>query len=478
MKRVVVVGGGLSGLSAARALLDEAQARGVDLGLTLVEKDTTLGGKIRSTREDGFLCEAGPPGFLDNKPATLALARRLGIEERLLRSNDAARKRFVFSDGRLQQLPEDPVSFLLSDLLSIRGRLRIAADFLLPQGDPSEDESVASFVRRRLGQEALDKLIDPMSAGIYAGDPNVMSLKSCFPKVWQIEQQFGGLIKGMLALQQMAKARGQQGPQGAGPGGALWSFEEGAAELPDRLAVSMPEANIVAGAAAAALERAEGGWRVRTDDGGVWDADAVLVATPAYDAGALLGPLDPELADLAFGIPYVPAAVVCLGYRTTDVPHPLDGFGFLIPRAEGRKILGSRWDSSTFARRAPEGSALLTQIVGGARNPELLALADDELLRVVQDEMRVTLGIEARPAYAKVVRWRRAIPQYLVGHGERLRRIEGRVSALGGLFLGGNAYYGIGINDCTTHAAAVAPKVVTALGGGPAPEPPRGGPRL
>lgn len=477
MKRVVVVGGGLSGLAAARALLDEARARGLDLELTLLEKDPTLGGKIRSQREEGYLTEGGPPGFLDNKPSTLALARRLGIEDRLLRSNDAARKRFVFSGGRLQQLPEDPVSFLLSDLLSIRGRLRIAADFLLPQGDPSEDESVASFVRRRLGQEALDKLIDPMSAGIYAGDPNGMSLKSCFPKVWQIEQQFGGLIKGMLAMQQMAKARGQQGPQGAGPGGALWTLEDGAAELPARLAASMPEARLVTASAASALERAQEGWLVRTEDGGALDADAVVLAAPAYDAGALLGPLDAELADLAYGIPYVPAAVVCLGYRAADVPHPLDGFGFLIPRAEGRKILGSRWDSSTFARRAPDGSALLTQIVGGARNPELLALGDDELLAVVEEEMRATMGIAVPPAYVKIVRWRRAIPQYLVGHGERLKRIEGRVAALGGLFLAGNAYYGIGINDCTAHAAAVAPRVVTALGGAPAPEPARGGAR-
>lgn len=477
MKRVVVVGGGLSGLAAARALIDEAQARGLGLELTLVEKEPSLGGKIRSTREEGFLCEGGPPGFLDNKPSTLALARRLGIHDRLLKSNDAARKRFIFSGGRLQQLPEDPVSFLLSDLLSIRGRLRIAADFLLPQGHASDDESVAAFVRRRLGQEALDKLIDPMSAGIYAGDPNVMSLKSCFPKVWQIEQQFGGLIKGMLAMQQMAKARGQQGPQGAGPSGALWSFEDGASELPARLAASMPEARLHCRVSAVALERADAGWRVRTDDGGALAADAVVVATPAYDTGALLGPLDAELADLAYGIPYVPAAVVCLGYPVADVPHPLDGFGFLIPRAEGRKILGSRWDSSTFSRRAPDGSALLTQIVGGARNPELLGLTDDELLNLVGDEMRVTMGIQAPPAYAKVVRWRRAIPQYLVGHGERLRRIEGRVAELGAVFLAGNAYFGIGINDCTAHAGVVAPRVVTALGGGPAPESARGGPR-
>jgi oxygen-dependent protoporphyrinogen oxidase len=235
-KHVVVAGGGLSGLSAAWAISHEAKERGLPLNVTLIEKEEQVGGKIGTIQEEGFSCETGPNGFLDNKPATMALVGRMGVEDHLLKSDDNARKRFIFSDGRLQQLPEDPMSFMMSDLLSIRGRLRIATELFLPQGDGTGDETVAAFVRRRLGQEALDKLIDPMAAGVYAGDPNVMSLESAFPKVAMIERQFGGLIKGLLTMQKMAKERGQEGPQSAGPGGVLWSFKEGTGELPELLA--------------------------------------------------------------------------------------------------------------------------------------------------------------------------------------------------------------------------------------------------
>ncbi|MDW7711953.1 MAG: protoporphyrinogen oxidase [Deferrisomatales bacterium] len=468
MRRVVIVGGGLSGLAAARAVLDEAAKRSVPLELALAEKEPLLGGKIRSTREQGFLCEHGPNGFLDNKPSTLALVKRLSADRKLLRSNDEARKRFVFTGGELKALPEDPVSFLLSDLLSIRGKLRLAAEFLLPQGGGREDESVAAFVRRRLGDEALEKLIDPMSAGIYAGDPSVMSLRSCFPKVAQLEAQFGGLLKGMLAMQKMAKAMGVKGPQSAGPGGVLWSLQEGAGELVSELAGTLPQGSVRTGAGAEALERGpQGGWVVRTEDGSRLEAAAVVLATPAYDAARLLRDQDPNLADRLYAIPYVPAAVVCTGFRREDVSHPLDGFGFLIPSSEGRKILGSLWSSSIFARRAPKGGVLLTQILGGARNPELVGLGDEELLQVVRDELAWTLGIRAAPTFVKVVRWPRAIPQYVVGHDARLQEVEGRVGALGGLFLGGNAYYGIGINDCTAHGAVLGPRVLEALSSGP-----------
>ena len=432
MTKVLVVGGGLSGLAAARAVLDEGQSRGVALGVTLLERDAALGGKIRTTREDGFVCEEGPNGFLDNKPATLALVERLQAGPRLLKSEDGARRRYVFTDGELKPLPEDPMSFVLSDILSIRGKLRLAAEMFLPQGEAGVDESVAEFVRRRLGDEALDKLIDPMSAGIYAGDPAVMSLASCFPKVTMLEQQFGGLLKGMLAMQKMAKAAGREGPQGAGPGGVLWSMRSGTAELIELLAASLPEGTVRAGVAAAELASSAPGWSVRTSDGGLLEADAVVLASPAYDAAQLLRGHDERLGELLYAVPYVPAAVVCMGYAADQLTRPLDGFGFLIPRSEGRRILGSLWSSSIFANRAPDGSVLLTQIVGGARNPELVDLDDRELLQVVRDELAWTLGIHAEPTYTKVARWDRAIPQYVVGHGQRLAEIQERVGRLGG----------------------------------------------
>ncbi|HSH69772.1 MAG TPA: protoporphyrinogen oxidase [Deferrisomatales bacterium] len=465
MAKVVVIGGGLSGLAAARAVLDEARNRGVAVQVRLLERDAVLGGKIRTSREDGFVCEEGPNGFLDNKPATLALVERLEAGPRLLKSEDGARRRYVFTGGELKPLPEDPMSFVLSDILSIRGKLRLAAEMFLPQGQAGVDESVAQFVRRRLGDEALDKLIDPMSAGIYAGDPAVMSLASCFPKVTMLEQQFGGLLKGMLAMQKMAKAAGREGPQSAGPGGVLWSMRSGTAELIDLLAASLPEGTVQAGMEAEELERSGASWRVRTADGGELEADAVALATPAYDAARLLRGRDERLGELLYAVPYVPAAVVCVGYVADQLTRPLDGFGFLIPRSEGRRILGSLWSSSIFANRAPSGRVLLTQIVGGARNPELVDLDDGELLQLVRDELSWTLGIRAEPCYTKVVRWARAIPQYVVGHGQRLAEIQERVGRLGGLFLGGNAYHGISINDCTHHAPILAGQVLDGLQG-------------
>lgn len=463
-KKVVVVGGGLSGLSAARAIEDAAKARGLAVSITVLEKEGWVGGKIRSVKEEGYLCETGPNGFLDNKPSTLAMVDTLGMKERLLKSDDKARKRFVFSGGRLQQIPEDPVSFLTTELISIRGKLRIASEILLPQGPPGVDESVGGFVRRRLGQEALDKLIDPMTAGIYAGDPNAMSLESAFPKVAMIERQFGGLLKGMMAMQQMAKARGQAGQVSAGPGGVLWSFLDGAGELTKKLADGV--ADLRPNTSAEEIAKVEGGWRVKTSDGETLNADAVVLAVPSYNGAKLLRELAPTASGLMYNIPYVPTAVACVGFDRKDVAHPLDGFGFLIPTVEKRRILGSLWSSSIFFNRAPEGKVLFTLIIGGARNPEFVPLPDDELSTLCREELDITLGIKAAPSFIRFYRWDRAIPQYVVGHGENVRKIEAEVGALGGIYLGGNAYYGIGINDCTQRALVLGPKVVEGLEAG------------
>ncbi len=462
MKEVVIIGGGLSGLSAARAVKENATANGLTIKVTLLEKEPYLGGKILSKKMDCFTCEAGPNGFLDNKPATMALVNRMGMEDRLLKSNDDARKRFIFTGGKLQQLPEDPMSFIMSEVLSIRGKARLAADFLLPQGEPGKDETVSEFVRRRLGEEALDKLIDPMSAGIYAGDPSVMSIISCFPKVKMIEDQFGGLLRGMLAMQQMAKAQGKKGPEGAGPGGVLWSFIDGASELPLALAKELGD-DVRAGVTATSLERVGKGWVVKTSDGATLKADEVILASPAYNTGDLIASFAPESSAIMMNIPYVPMAVVCVGYEKDRIPMSMDGFGFLIPKKEGRKILGSLWSSSIFTHRAPDGSALITLMTGGARSPELTTLNDEELLKVCAAEVEFTMGIKEPPSFVNISRWKRAIPQYVVGHNKRVEKIEAELAEVGNIHLGGNAYYGIGINDCTARADILGEKVVSSL---------------
>jgi len=452
MKKVVVVGGGLSGLSAARAILDEAEKKSLALELVVLEKKSTLGGKIASTRENGFLCETGPNGFLDSKPSTLRLVKRLGLMDEMIPSSDEARKRFILLMGKLRQVPENPVKFLKSDLLSLPGKLRIFLEAAVPKGNGKTDESVASFVTRRLGREAYEKLIDPMSAGIYAGDPVKLSLKSCFPRIMELEQEYGGLIRGMLGLRKKAKAEGGEGPQSAGPGGVLMSFNEGMGALISALGQSLGQDVVKADDAAQSLERKDGRWRVLTSSGERLDADAVILAAPAYATADILKGVNQRLADDLDAIPYAPASVVCVGFKRSDVSHLLDGFGFLVPTIERRRILGSLWSSSIFSRRAPDDSVLLTQIVGGARNPNLAGLADDELLRLVLEELSSLLGLAAGPEYIKITKWPKAIPQYNIGHAARIEKIAAGIAELDGLLLGGNAYYGIGVNDCTARA--------------------------
>ncbi len=463
MTRVAVIGGGLSGLSAARAVRECAAQKGVDAQVLLFEKEGYAGGKIRSARSGGFICEYGPNGFLDNKPSTMALVNKMGVTERLVKSNDDAKKRYVFTGGRMHRLPEDPMSFLSSEILSIRGKARLAADYFLPQGTDC-DETVAQFVRRRLGDEALDKLIDPMSAGIYAGDPSVMSIKSCFPKVKAIEMQFGGLLRGMVAMQQMAKAKGQSGPQSAGPGGNLWSMEGGTGELCERLALECGD-GLFLGVNVTSLERMGAQWKLSLSHGEPVLADAVIFAIPSYDAATLIRPHSEESARIMSNIPYVPMVVLGLGYEKATFGNPLDGFGFLIPTKERRKILGALWSSSIFKNRAPDGKVLLTVMTGGARNPEVTLLGDDELMALVRQELAATMGVRSEPVFAKIFRWQKAIPQYLLNHGDRVATVEALFAALPGLFLGGNAYYGIGINDCTARAEVLGPKVADYLCG-------------
>ncbi len=467
-QRAVVIGGGLSGLAAAWLLQEEARAAGLSLEVTLLEAKEQLGGKIGTIRDGGYTCEIGPNGFLDNKPFTLQLVGRMGMSDRLLRSNDNARKRFIFVDGRLQQLPEDPVSFLLSEMISIRGKLRIAAEYLVPpQSHAGNDETLGDFVRRRLGQEALEKLIDPMASGIFAGDPENMSLVACFPKIVHLEDTYGGLLKGMLALRKQAQALGAQGPASAGPGGVLMSFREGLAELigglRDRLA-----GPVLTGVEAGSVTRRDRGdetsWEVSFADGRpALAADVVCLAVPAYDAARLIGGTDPGLAATMSTIPYAAMGVVHLGFRQQDLHRPLDGFGFLVPHREGRRILGSLWASSIFAGRAPEGGTLLTVMMGGAKDPATPRLSEERLVEVAREEIGVTLGIAAAPVFSRVIKWEQAIPQYTYGHPDRVASLEKRAADQPGLLLTGNAFRGVGVNDCVASGMKVASEGVTYL---------------
>lgn len=454
MKQAVVIGGGISGLSTAWLLRRKAQESGLELQVTLLEKETQVGGKIRSIRDNGFVCEWGPNGFLDNKPQTLDLCRLLGIEERLLKSNDNARKRFIYSEGVLHRLPENGPSFLKSKLLSWPGKLRLLGEPFAAPPPAGVDETLAAFARRRLGQEALDKLIGPMVSGIFAGNPETMSLVSCFPRIAELEREYGGLFKAMARLakkKRQEQAQGKVAASAAGPGGTLTSFRDGIQQLTDTLREQLGEA-IRSGCEVQSLHAENGRYRIETAGCGSLSADLVILAAPSYAAAEIVAPLNPDMTGLLKQIPYASLSVICCGYEREKISHPLDGFGYLITRKEGRTTLGTLWDSSMFENRAPDGRVLLRSMAGGACLPELITIPDGLLLSRVQDDLRLIMGIDAEPSFVRIFRHHQAIPQYIAGHGERLARLEELSAGHPGLFFTGNAFRGVGLNDCVASS--------------------------
>jgi oxygen-dependent protoporphyrinogen oxidase len=465
MSRIVIVGAGISGLCTAHYLVRNLSAAGREAEILLFEAEEVPGGKMRTIREDGFNMEWGPNGFLTNKPYSLELVKDLGIEDRLARSSDLARKRFIYSGGRLHRLPETPQAFFSSNLLSPGGRLRILWEPFAAGPPAGVDESLGDFARRRLGSEALEKLLDPMVTGIYAGDPDRMSLRSCFPVIHDLERKYGGLVKGMISLQRERRRQGVKREMSAGPGGVLMSFDSGAQALIDVLAERLSE-GLHTRVSVEGVRKRDGKLLLSlTERGqrGEIDTDVLVLAVPAFAAASALGPLDPRLTEALSAIPYSPISVVALGYDKATLGNPLDGFGFLIPRGEKRKILGALWDSSVFPNRAPEGKALIRAMVGGVRNPALAALPTDEIVGLTRAELTATMGITAAPTLSRVFFHEKGIPQYLVGHGKVLDRIDARLAAYPGLYLNSNAYRGIALNDCVLQSRLTAERIAREL---------------
>ncbi|MEI7817177.1 MAG: protoporphyrinogen oxidase, partial [Desulfuromonadales bacterium] len=448
MKKIVIIGGGISGLATAWLLRDKSQAAGKELHITILEKEQYPGGKIRSIKADGYTCEWGPNGFLDSKPQTLDLCRAIGVENNLHRSNDNARKRFIFSGGKLHSLPDGGPAFLRSQLISWPGKLRLALEPtpFITSAPVGVDETLADFGRRRLGKEALDKLIAPMVSGIFAGDPETMSLISCFPRIAELEREYGGLIRAMIMLAKKKKreqAAGKVVSSAAGPGGVLTSFREGIQYLSDALTTSL-EPIITTDCHVVAVEKSQSTpYRVLCEDGKELDADIVIVASPAFAAAGMLSALDPAMTATLCQIPYASMTVICFGYGREQIRHSLDGFGYLIPKKEGRNTLGTLWDSSMFDERAPEGKVLLRSMMGGACFPEYATLSDNEVIARVRQDLAVTMGIDSEPEFVRVFRHPQAIPQYTVGHGARLQALDDSLKSHPGLILTGNSYRGI-----------------------------------
>ncbi len=457
--RVVVVGGGISGLTAAYRLKQRAEARGVPFELTVFEADTKLGGTIQTLDADGFLVESGPNGFLDSKPEAVTLSHDLGIGDRLLPANGESNRRWLLVNGALEPLPETPQAFLKSKLLTWGGKMRVACEPFIRARRDGADESVGAFARRRLGAQVAARLIDPFVSGIFAGDSEKLSVGSAFPRLVELEQQYGSLI---LASRSLAKARKRAGgPEGAaaGPSGRLTSFPLGMCELIHALGSAI-SGSVRLGERVTYLRRTGEKWVVGTDpDTAVTDVDVVVLAVPAYVAARLLSPLDTGFVAPLTRVQYAPVSVVALGFERAAVAHPLDGFGFLIPSSEGRRILGCLFDSTVYTGRAPEGHVLLRTMVGGARNPKLALLDDDELVSLVRSELDDILSLSGTPTITRIIRWTSAIPQYELGHRDKVAALDEVSARWPGLIISGNALHGVAVGDCAREGLNVAKKV-------------------
>jgi len=466
--RVVIVGGGIAGLATALALRKQAP----DAEVLVLEARARAGGNIRTEHTNGYVCEAGPNGFLDNAPATLAFAEDVGLTGSLLPSCDAARHRFIFRGDRLHEVPLSPLAFIRSPLLSLAGKLRLALEPFARHA-PSHDESILRFAERHIGREAAEILIGSMVSGIFAGDAAELSLKACFPKMRAMEAEHGSLVRAMIAKRRQRR----QGDGVGAPAGRLTSFAGGMESLIRAAATSLGDAVRVNRKACELRPRRHPhgfagprlvGARSFTvvSEGRAIEADAVVLAGPASEAADLLRPFEPEAARHLDGISTAPLSVVCVGYdqlALTADRGALDGFGFLVPRGEGPRILGALWESSIYPGRAPVGKALLRVMIGGATDRNAVELDDERLIAIVLDDLRRTMGIRVNPEFVHVFRHRRGIAQYTIGHSARLARAEKRLQNYPGLFLTGNSYRGVSINACIEDAPLVAAQIADHL---------------
>jgi oxygen-dependent protoporphyrinogen oxidase len=452
MKRIAIIGGGISGLSAA-FYLEKARAAGADLEYTLFESGQRLGGSMYSDRVEGCLVEAGPDSFLTEKPWALSLCKELGIADQLIGSNDAERKTYIAVNGRLVVMP-DGLMFMvptqlvptaLSPLFSWSTKLRMARELLHPPRPMQTDETVAELVERHFGAEVVDRLADPLLSGVYGGDAAKLSARAVLPRFVEMEEKYGSLSRAMLAAhKKMMAARKEPAPP------LFTSLQDGMQQMVDAVAARLDPESIRLRTHVLRVypEDSSSSWRVSVEMNGEERFDAVLIATPANVAGALLDGVDRGLARNLLDITYSSSVTVTLGYYIDQLATLPPGFGFLVPRSEGTRMLACTFVHNKFPHRAPEGKGILRCFLGGARDEAVLGLTDDEMLETVHRELKDILKLEARPIFARVYRWRGAMAQYEPGHIARVERIEKRVAEIPGLALAGNAYHGIGVPDC------------------------------
>lgn len=465
MKRVAVIGGGVSGLSAAFAL-EEKRHAGVPLDYVVFEASRRLGGVLVTERADGCLIEAGPDSFLTEKPWAIDLCRQVGLGEQLIGSNDAQRKTYILVDGRLVVMPDGlmfmvPTKILptvFSPLFSLRTKWKMASEWFHPPHRADGDETVASFVNRHYGPEIVDRLADPLLSGVYGGEAANLSLRAVLPRFAEMEAKYGSLSRGMLA------ARKRMAQMSKGPARPLFtSLKDGMQQLVDAVLLRLSEPNLRPGAPVESIRRVGTGWLVASGNASE-HFDAVILATPAGAAADILQGASPALVSELRGIEYSSSITVTLGYDQAARATLLPGFGFLVPRSEGKRMLAATFVHNKFPHRAPENRALIRCFLGGARDEQMLQASEEEIVRVVREELRQILGLQAQPLFVRVYKWKSAMAQYGVGHLDRLERIRNLVRQQPGLALAGNGYSGIGVPDCVRSGSEAVTTVLAALG--------------
>jgi len=461
LNRIIVVGGGMSGLAAAYRLQSSAVRKYPPSEIQLLEASDRLGGIVQTKHQDGFVLENGPDCFLSEKPATLNLCEELGLGGQLINTRFENRRSFIVRGGKLHPIPKGfyliaPAKlrpFLGSPLLSWPGKWRVLWESLLP-AHAKEDESLADFVRRRFGQENLDWMAQPLLAGIYAADPEALSLRATFPQFVEMEEKFGSVLVGL-------KKRDEATQQASGARYSLFTaLRDGMQTLTDQLKQQLTSVRIRTNTAVKALERRNDSWSVELANGEHVETDGVCLALPAHQAAKLLQRADPILAGLLEEIPYSSSATLNFAFKEGDIAHPLDGFGFVTPSKERRTTLACTFVHRKFPGRAPLGMALLRAFVGGALQEELLQLDDQELERRVLADLKDLLGVRSAPIFCTITRWPRAMPQYTLGHIQRILKIEEAVLRLPGLQLAGNWLRGVGLPDCIDSANRAATRLL------------------
>ena len=464
MKRIAIIGSGISGLAAAFAL-EKSRKDGASLNYVLYEASARLGGVLVTEHVDGCLVEAGPDSFLTEKPWATDLCRELGLEDQLIGSNDPDRKTYIVVKGKLVELPDGlmfmvPTKILptvLSPLFSMRTKLRMAREWFHPPHKADGDESVAAMVQRHYGAEMVDRLADPLLSGVYGGEASRLSVRAVLPRFAEMEAKYGSLGRAMLA------ARSKMPPSANGPKPLFTSLKDGMQQMVDSVASRLTPAALHTNVPVQSVQQQDRGWLVSAGYASE-QFDAVIVATPAHIAAGLIQISSAQLASELRAVDYTSSITVNLAYDERVRSSLPPGFGFLVPRSEGRRMLAATFVHNKFPHRAPADRALLRCFIGGAQNETVLQLSDEQIVAMVREELRQIIGLAADPLFARAYRWRSAMAQYSVGHLERLQRIDNLLAQLPGLALAGNGYRGIGVPDCIRSGSEAARKTLLAAG--------------